>query len=152
LEFSHSDLLPLLSSKLAEVAVLAQAKGMVGLIPVLTVVGELGSTVAVVAWLTETFCIERFVDVRASVDLFGFSLFFLAGFFPIVCLNGHIASPCLIAFLLFFICVIIVADVRNGERAHRLLLKVDVLRPVRLPDELTQDTTWVLLLKLGHAH
>lgn len=116
---------------------------MVSLISVLTFVGELCPAVAVVARLTETFCIERFFDVWASKDFFKFTLFFLASLFPMVYINRHLMSVCLIVVLLFFICAI-VGVIRNAKLAQNFLLGVDFFSFVRLYDKLLLVVNTVL--------
>lgn len=57
---------------------------MVGLVPVNTLVGKLGSSMAVVAGLTISFSVERSVRVRAGIHLFGFSLVLLRRAAPLL--------------------------------------------------------------------
>jgi len=75
--FLQPDLLSLLASELAEVAILAQAQRVVRLLSVFTVVRQLCAPVAVVARLAESFRVEWLVCVRAGVDLLRFALLFL---------------------------------------------------------------------------
>ena len=70
----------LFARELAEVAVLAEAKRVVGPIGMLTLVGQLGPAMVVVARLTETFGVERLVRVFARCYLLGLSLLFLYHF------------------------------------------------------------------------
>ena len=76
----------------------------------------------------------------AGVYLLRFPLYILAGLPSKFSIVRHIATPCRIVVFLFFIWVIIVAGVRDGELAHGFLLQVHVVRTVGPPDILTQDT------------
>lgn len=60
-----------------EIAVLAKTQSVVGLIPVVTFVRELRSSVAVIAGLAESFGVERFVCVRTGGNLLRLALCFL---------------------------------------------------------------------------
>jgi len=108
------DFVSLFACKLTEVAILTQTKGVVGFIFVFTVVGKLGSPVAVVARLAVSFGVERLVYVRTGRDFLGFSLFFfnykrlpvLSGY-----AKGTMAVRCLraaVIFIFFFRIVIAV--------------------------------------------
>lgn len=65
LQFFHADLLALFAGELAEVAVLAEPQGVIGLVLMLTVVCKLRTSMAVVASLAEAFCIEWLVGMWA---------------------------------------------------------------------------------------
>lgn len=75
--FLQPDLLSLLASELAEVAILAQAQRVVRLLSMFTVVRQLCAPVAVVTRLAESFRVEWFVCVRAGVDLLRLAFVFL---------------------------------------------------------------------------